>query len=147
MWSDVLQHAERLHILRLGLWGALSTLAGTAVLAIAGQRSAFLRRFGAVCGILGLLELVSALIAYRDIPLRDISGATRLDRLAWLQLGLFLGLMAIGLTLALSARAMEIGQHTSTNRSLPAIGAGVATALHGLALATLQLLLISDISR
>ena len=147
MWSDVLQHAERLHLLRLGLWGALSTLAGTAVLATGGQRSPFLRRFGAVCGLLGLVELVSALVAYRGVPLRNISGATRLDRLAWLQLGLFLGLTAVGVTLALSARAMETREQASTNRSLPAIGAGVATALHGVALATLQLLLISEISR
>jgi hypothetical protein len=118
MWSDVLQQAERLHWLRLGLWGSLSTLGGT-----------------------------TAVTAYRGIPLRDISGATRLDRLSWLQLGLFLGLTAVGVTLAASSRGMKSREYPAIDTSLPMIGAGVAIALHGLALATLQLQLITQISR
>ncbi|HEX4468880.1 MAG TPA: hypothetical protein VH080_05060 [Gemmatimonadaceae bacterium] len=147
MWSDVLQHAERLHVLRLCLWGALSTLAGTTVLVIGRRRSAFLRGFGWVCGLFGLLELLIASAAYRAIPLRDITGATRLDRGAWLQLGLFLGLMAVGVTIAVSPRVMKMRADPSPDTLLPAVGAGMAITLHGLALATLQLLLIADISR
>lgn len=147
MWSDVLQHAEQLHLLRLALWGALSVLAGTTVVVIGRHRSPFLRRFGGVCGFFGLLELIIALTAYRGVPLRDISGATRLDRLAWLQLGLFLGLSVVGVTLAVSSRVMKTREPSSADSSSSAIGAGVAITLHGLALATLQLLLIADISR
>jgi uncharacterized protein DUF6992 len=147
VWSDVLQHAERLHLLRLGSWGALSILAGTTLLVLGGQGSPFLRRFGWVCGILGSLELVVAAAAYRGIPLRDLSGATRLDRLAWLQLGLFLGLAAVGVTLAGSSHVMKGREHASPDTLPPAMGAGLAIALHGLALSTLQLLIIADISR
>lgn len=134
-------------MLRLCVWGALSTLAGTAVLVIGRQGSPFLRRFGWVCGLFGMVELLIALIAYRGVALRDISGATRLDRLAWFQLGLFLGLTAVGVTLGVASRVMKVRAAASTDASLPALGAGVAIALHGIALATLQLLLISDISR
>ncbi len=147
MWSDVLQHAERLHLLRLCLWGALSTLAGTTVLVIGRQRSAFLSGFGWVCGLLGLSELLIAGADYRGVPLRDITGATRLDRVAWLQLGLFLGLMAVGVTLAVSPRVMKMRSDSSPDTMLPAVGVGMAITLHGLALSTLQLLLIADISR
>ena len=149
MWADVLQNAEKLYLLRLGSWGALATLAGTAVLVIAQgpRRSEFLRRFGLLCAICGVLELVIAFVAYRAVPLRDISGATRLDRLAWLQLGLFVGVAAVGVTLAVTSRVMRVRAVASSDASMPIIGTGVAVALHGLALATLQLLLIAKISR
>jgi hypothetical protein len=96
-----------------------------------------------VCGV---IEPVIASIAYRAVPLRDISGATRLDRLAWLQLGLYLGVAGVGVTLALTSRVMNLRADQS-ERLLPAIGAGVAITLHGLALATLELLLIADVCR
>jgi Na+-transporting NADH:ubiquinone oxidoreductase subunit NqrE len=93
------------------------------------------------------LELLIASAAYRAVPLRDITGVTRLDRGAWLQLGLFLGLMAVGVTIAVSPRVMKLRADPSPDTLLPAVGAGMAITLHGLALATLQLLLIADISR
>jgi hypothetical protein len=93
------------------------------------------------------LELLISVAAYRGVPLRDISGATTLDRVAWLQLGLFLGLAAVGVTLAVSPRVMKMRADPSTDTLLPAVGGGMAITLHGLALATLQLLLIADISR
>jgi len=149
VWSDVLQHAERLHLLRLCLWGAISTVGGTAVLIIAyrGQESALLRRFGWVCGLLGIVELLLATLAYRGVPLRDISGATRLDRESWLQLGLYVGLTAVGVTLMLSSRVMKMRGEQVGGAPLPVTGTGVAIALHGLALVTLELLLIADVSR
>jgi hypothetical protein len=149
VWSDVLQHAERLHLLRLCLWGAIATVASTGVLIIAQARqgSALLRRFAWVCGLLGLVELLVASVDYRSVPLRDISGATRLDRLAWLQLGLYFGLLAVGVTIVASSRVLKMRTADAGDRSLQAEGAGVAIALHGLALVTLELLLIGDISR
>lgn len=149
MWADLLQQAEKLYLLRLGAWGALATLAGTAVLVIAQgpRRSQFLRGFGWICVICGFLELVIALAGYQGVPLRDISGATRLDRLTWLQLGLFIGLAGVGVTLAVTARVMRVRADASNEPPLSSVGAGAAMALHGLALATLKLLLIADISR
>ena len=150
MWSDALQHAERLHLLRLCLWGALSTVAGTALLIVAyvqAERSGLIRRFAFVCVSLGPVELLAAAIAYRAVPLRDIAGATRLDRVVWLQLGLFLGLVGIGVTMMLASRVKKSGSSELSQTPLGMLGAGVAVALHGLALATLVLLLIADISR
>jgi Na+-transporting NADH:ubiquinone oxidoreductase subunit NqrE len=150
VWSDALQHAERLHLLRLCLWGALSTLAGTALLVIGYVRaggSALIRRFASVCASFGAVELFAAAIACRAVPIRDIAGATRLDRGAWLQLGLFLGLIGIGVTLVLAWHVKKSRSSEAVESSLPTLGAGVAVALHGLALATLELLLIADISR
>jgi hypothetical protein len=150
VWSDALQHAERLHLLRVCLWGALSTVAGTA-LAVVGyvhaERSALIRRFALVCASFGAVELLAAAIAYRAVPLRDVAGATRLDRVAWLQLGLFLGLVGIGVTTVLASRVKKSRLSASVENPLATLGAGVAVALHGLALATLELLLIAEISR
>ena len=150
MWADTLQVAERLHFLRLCLWGALATLAGTALFVLAyvrAERPALLRRFALVCGLLGLTELLIGLVAYRVVPLRDIAAATRLDRFAWLQLGLYLGMTVAGVTFALASRVKKLASSGLAETSLARIGAGVAVALHGLALATLELLLIADVSR
>jgi len=111
------------------------------------ERSALIRRFAFVCVSLGAVELLAAAIAYRAVPLRDIAGATRLDRVVWLQLGLFLGLVGIGVTMMLASRVKKSGSSELSRTPLGMLGAGVAVALHGLALATLVLLLIADISR
>jgi hypothetical protein len=149
VWSDVLQHAERLHLLRVSLWGGLSTIAGTALLVITVMRTrgpTILRGFASICVLFGVVQLAVATIAYRAVGLRDVSAATRLDRLAWLQLGLYLGVAGVGLALALAARRAGLAM-PSRARALATMGAGVAVALHGLGLATLELLLIANISR
>jgi len=148
MWADTLQQAERLHLLRLCLWGGLTTLAGTTLLVFAYARAVrpiLVVRFGWVCGSLGLVELLTGLFAYRGVALRDVASATRLDRMAWLQLGLFLGLMGVGVTLALTSRVIKVASAEFHSASLA--GGGIAVALHGLALATLELLLIAQVSR
>jgi len=136
--------------LRLCLWGVLATLAGTTLLVLAYVRSgrpALVRRFALVCVALGSIELLVGLVGYRAVPLRDIAGATRLDRFSWLQLGLYLGMTAAGVTFALASRVMKLTIGAEAETSLARVGAGVAIALHGLALATLELLLIADVSR
>lgn len=150
MWSDFVQHAEQLHYLRLAVWGALSTLAGTLLLVVAhvrGSGTALIRQFGTICGVCGAIELLVALISYRAVNLRDLSAATRLDRLAWLQLGLYVGLAGIGVAGALASFAVRLPSEESKERTLALIGAGAAIALQGIALATLELLLIASISR
>lgn len=150
MWSDIVQHAERLHFLRLCFWGALSTLAGTLLVLVSVARqgsSSLLRGFGSICALLGAVELVIGALNYRHVSLRDISAATRLDRLAWLQLGLYLGVAGVGVSLALSTHRWSRGAGSRVQDALPTIGAGLAVLLHGIALATLELFLIADISR
>src|SRR5439155_424684 len=95
-WHDhTLLRAEQLHLLRLLSWGALSVVSGTALLVFAlirGRGSALIKRFAVVCGTLGAIELAAGMIGYHALAPRDISRATRLEHLAWLELGLFLGL-------------------------------------------------------
>jgi len=150
VWADTLQHAEQIHFLRLCFWGGLSTIAGTAllVLALAARRgSAIIVRFAEVCAAFGATELVIGGVAYRNVPLRDVASATRLDRMSWLLVGLYLGLAGVGLAVMLSWYGSSRAATGASNRALSMVGAGAAALLHGLALATLQLLLTGVISR
>lgn len=150
MWSDIIQHAEQLHFLRLCSWGGISTLVGTLLVVIGSigrGNSALLRRFGLLCALLGAVELIVGAVSYRNVSLRDISGATRLDRLAWLQLGLYLGVAGVGATLAISTQRWSRRTRLPVQEALPMVGAGLAILLHGVGLATLELFLIADVSR
>jgi hypothetical protein len=150
MWSDVVFQIERVHLLRLLLWAAMSTVAGTALLVLSvalGRGSAMLRRFASVCTLFGAVELLASIAAYRRLGLRDLAGATRLERLAWLQLGLFIGLAAVGVTTWAVGRSVCSRAGAPREMALPSVGGGVAIALHGVALATLELLLLAALSR
>ena len=106
-----------------------------------------IRRFAVVCALLGTLELIAGASGYRRLALRDLAAATRLERFAWLQLGLYIGLVAVGATICALGRT--VGTRAAANRDLvlPMMGSGIAVALHGLALATLELLLLAALSR
>jgi hypothetical protein len=106
-----------------------------------------LRRFGLLCALLGAIELIVGAVGYRNVALRDVSGAARLDRLAWLQLGLYLGVAGVGATLAVTTHRWSRRADLPVQKALPILGAGLAILLHGLGLATLALFLIADISR
>lgn len=142
MWADTLLLAERAHLLRLALWGAACLLVGTAlvaVLRIRQPRSALLKHFGVQTAIWGAVELGVALSLLRSLALRDLSGATRLDRMLWMNIGLDAGYALVGITLVV------VGWRVV--RRLGLIGAGVAIILQGVALALIDLLLASQISR
>ena len=162
MWSDVVLRAEQLHLLQLLFWGALSVVSGTGTLLFAAVKlrgTSLLRPFALQTTIWGALELLLAGVAYRSLALRDIAGTARLERTAWLFLGLYLGIVAVGVTLAIAAWRFAgrdpspHGGHTSaiqtgfTPRALSTIGAGIGVALQGLALAVLQLLFVAHVSR
>lgn len=141
MWADTLLVAERAHLLRLGLWGAASLLTGTALAAmtrIGRPQSALLKHFGIQTALWGAVELGVALVLFRSLSLRDLSGATRLDRMLWLSIGLDLGYALVGITLVV------IGWRTVRRFGL--IGAGIAIVLQGAALALIDLLLAGQIS-
>jgi hypothetical protein len=149
MWSDVVLRAEELHLLRLMGWGALSTVVGIGLFVaalFAGLQSTLLRRFAITCAVAGALELLVAVLRLRSLGLRDLSAAARLERLSWLELGLFIGLSMVGATLVLTAGR---GESTTERPTGPAgaIGAGIAILIHGATLVVLQLLLLPRISR
>lgn len=142
MWADTLLAAERAHLLRLALWGGASLLIGTAVVAmlrIGRRRSSLLEHFSIQTAAWGAIELCMTLLGQQSLSLRDLAGATRLDRMLWLNIGLDLGYVFVGLALAVVGwRAM---------RRLGLVGAGLGVIVQGSALAVLDLLLAGQISR
>ena len=142
MWADTLLAAERAHLLRLALWGAASLLIGTAMVAVlrlGRPRSPLLVHFGIQTGAWGAVELGVALLLLHSLALRDLSGATRLDRRVWMNIGLDVGYVLVGITLVV------IGWRAVRRFGL--VGAGMAIVLQGAALAVLDLLLAGQISR
>ena len=87
----------------------------------------------------GFVNAVLAGAAWVSIAPRDLAGATRLDRLLWLILGLDLGCVLVGSTLIVTGWRLE--------RRLGLVGAGMGVVVQGVALAILDLLLATQISR
>jgi len=134
MFSDTLLLAERAHLNRLLVWGAASVLVGTLLLAFLTVRrigSPLLLHFAVQTAVWGAIDLVIAVVARRGLALRDVSGATRLDRFVWFNNGLDVGYVAVGLTLAIVG--WQLG------RRLGLVGAGVGIVVQGLALLLLDL--------
>lgn len=142
MWADTLQALERAHLLRLIVWGAASVLVGTALFAwlrAGGRQSALLKQFAMMSAAWGALNVVIGLALWSQVTIRDIAGATRLDRLLWLNIGLDAGYVLVGLTLVVVG--WKIG------RRLGLVGAGIGVVVQGLALVLLDLALAAQITR
>ena len=142
MWADTLADAERAHLLRMLVWSAASVLVGTGLFAwlrMGAHRSDVLRHFAIQCVAWGLVDAMFAAYALPRIVLRDISGATRLDRVLWLNIGLDGGYVMVGLALAIVG--WRLGRH------LKLVGAGIGVVVQGSALALLDLVLAAQISR
>lgn len=142
MWADTLLAAERAHVMRLLAWGGGSVLAGTALLAwlYAGRRrSALLEHFGIQTAAWGAAVLAFGGAARASLGLRDLTAATRLDRLLWLNIGLDGGYVLVGATLIVAGWLL--------GRRVGMLGAGLGVVVQGAALALLDLVLASQISR
>jgi hypothetical protein len=142
MWGDTLVALERAHLMRVLVWGAASILAGTALLAwlyASRRRSPLLRHFSLQCAGWGLVQGVVAAVLLTRVATRDLSGATRLDRLLWLNIGLDGGYVLAGVMLAVAGWRLA--------RAQGAVGAGLGIAMQGLALGVLDLMFAGQISR
>jgi Family of unknown function (DUF6992) len=142
MFADTLLHAEQLHLFRLLIWGGGSVLIGTLVFVLLAWRrpaTTMLRHFAAQMVVWGALEAVYAGVRWPRLAMRDVSGATRLDRLLWLNLGLDLGAVAMGATLAL------LGWRDG--RRLGRLGTGIAIIVQAVALFLINAELAALISR
>lgn len=142
MWADTLEAAERAHLLRLFVWSAASILVGTGLYAwlrAGARRSDLLRHFAVQCIGWGLVDAAFAAVMLPRIALRDVSSATRLDRLLWLNIGLDGGYILVGLALAIVG--WRLAKH------LKLVGAGIGIVVQGAALAVLDLVLAAQISR
>jgi hypothetical protein len=142
VFADTLLAAERGHLLRLALWGAMSVVTGSglwAVLAARRERSPLLKHFAIQTGAWGAVDLAICAAAWRSLALRDLAGAISLDRFLWFNIGLDVGYVAVGATLALAGWRLS--------RSLALVGAGIGVIVQGAALAVLDLVLASMIVR
>jgi len=142
MWADTLLADERAHLLRVIVWAGASVLLGTALVAgvrFRGGRTDFLERFGLLTALGGGAELVLGLSALSTLTLRDVAGATRLDRMLWLRIGVECGVILAGFALVLAA--------WRPSRRAGLMGDAVAMIVQGAALALLDLLLAAQISR
>lgn len=142
VWADALLSAERQYVLRMLAWNGLSIVLGTlviTVLVIRRVRSSLLRNFAAQAIGWGIVLGIVSMIALRAVHLRDIGGAARLERFVWLRVGLDVGIVAVGTTLALAGRM--------TPRRLALVGAGLGVVVQGLALLVLDLQFASLVSR
>lgn len=141
-WADSLLSAERLHLTKLAVWGLASIVAGSALLAFVRVRaleSPLLRQFGIQMASWGALVALVAAWGHGTLALRDLAGAVSLDRMVWFSVGLAAGVLGIGATLVL------VGWRVSRRPGI--VGAGLAVATHGAALALLGLQLAAHIVR
>ncbi len=123
-------------------WAGLSIVAGTVLavlLAVRRARSPLLAHFAAQLAGWGVVIGAIAEIEWRGLSLLDLTAATRLDRMTWLNIGFDAGYVAIGATLALTAWVLA--------KRLSAVGAGVGIMVQGMALLVLHLQLAAAISR
>ena len=142
MWADALYLAEYNHVLRLAIWGAACALVGTLlvlVLTLRRAHSPLARHFAIQTAAWGAIELVVALVARRGLAYRDLAGYTRFDRFLWLDVGLDVGYVLVGLTLAIVGWRL--------GRKLGLVGAGAGVVAQGLALLVVHAYLIGVLSR
>ena len=139
MWADTLFALERGHVLRLALWGGTSALLGTMLLTalvLRAERAPLLRHFAIQTAAWGAVDLVIALWSRRRLSLRDFAGAQQLLNTLWLNTGLDVGYVAVGVTLALTA------WRWGANARAGGVGAGLGVVVQGVALFLLDLRLI-----
>lgn len=133
-WADSLFALERAYLMRLVLWALATLLVATALVAwlrVRNIESALVRGFAVHSAAWGGTLLILAAWGARSVELRDLAGATALDRRTWLLIGLCLGVTALGATLARIAYSL--------GRRLDLVGAGIAAGVQGCAIALLTL--------
>jgi len=141
-WADTLLDFERLHVLKLLVWGALSVGVGTALLAFLRARridSALLQHFAIQSTAWGAIDIAIAVWARQGLAMRDLASAVALDRFVWLNIGLDIGYVAVGVTLALAG--WKLG------RRFGLVGPGTGVIVQGCALTLLDLQLAAAIVR
>jgi len=142
VWADTVLSAERQYVARLLAWAALSIIAATAIAVVLAARhikSPVLKHFAVQLGGWGfVLGLVGAM-AWHGLHLRDLAGATRLERATWMRVGFDVGVIGMGAVLAASSRWF--------GRNMAGMGAGAGLAVQGAALLVIDLQLVSAVSR
>ena len=132
---------QRAHVLRLLLWAASSVLVGTLIVVVVTARrikAPVVSQFATQTLAWGVVELALCAVLWRTQTMRDVSSATRLDRMTWFSAGLDAGIVGVGIALAV------IGW---TGRRFGLVGAGLGVLVQGLALLVLHLTFLSILAR
>jgi hypothetical protein len=144
-WADTLLGLERLFFLKIALWGTLSVVTATALLAISRRRGGdtpVITAIAVVMASLGALELAIALFARQGAGLRDLGSATELDRGLRLAAG-----VALGWGSAASVAAWRSWRRARDGTDARIAGASAGIALHASAIALLALQLARAVVR
>ena len=142
MWSDTLLAAERSHLIRVVLWAVTCAVLGSAVVSTLTLRrvaAPIILAFAIQTLAWGSAELIVAAARWQSLSMRDVSAATRLDRLTWFTVGLDVGIVGVGAAALVVARM--------SNRKLNVIGAGLGIIVQGLGLLVLDLTFAGIIAR
>jgi hypothetical protein len=141
VWADTLFRAEQQHAIGLLLWSAISILSGTGLLVIFAAKRAsspLLRHFALQMICWGAAIALLGAISWRTVAMRDLASATRLERTMLVALGLEIGAVTVGVTLATATWVVA--------RRMGGVGAGIGIAVQGLALFVLDARLVSLLS-
>jgi Family of unknown function (DUF6992) len=142
VWADLVLRAERNHADELLAWAALSLVMATASLVLTkGRRgrSPLLAAFGSQLAVWAVVIGAVGAIELQRLTMRDLSSATRLERITWARAGLDVGIVGIGLVLGGASHVLA--------RSQRGWGAAAAIVASGLALFVIDLRLLAVISR
>lgn len=142
MWADTLLAAERTHLIRLFVWAGASILVGAILVGIvvySRTRAPLLHHFGLQTAAWGLIDLALVWWAWRGLRLRDFDAAIALERILWLNVGLDIGYVGVGITLALAGWIF--------GRRMGLLGAGLGVVIQGTALLVLDGVFLSHIGR
>lgn len=142
MWSDTLLAAERSQLIRVVIWAVTSAVLGTALVTLIMLRrltAPIILAFAIQTLAWGSVELIVAAVRWQAVTMRDVSSATRLDRLTWFSAGLDVGIIGVGIT------ALVIAWFYG--RRLGVIGAGLGIIVQGLGLLVLDLTFASIVTR
>ena len=142
MWSDTLLAAERSHLIRIAVWAFTSAVLGTAfvmVIALRRVSAPILSWFATQTLAWGSLEFIITAARWSALSMRDVSAATRLDRLTWLGVGIDIGMIGAGMTAAVLAWKLT--------RNLRVFGGGLGVVVQGLGLLVLDLTFASILAR
>ena len=141
MWSDTLLNAERSHLIRLAIWAVTSALLGTGLVAVITVRrmtAPIVLWFAIQTVAWGSLELIVSAARWYALSMRDVSAATRLDRLTWFGIGFDVGVIGVGVVAASMAWRYK---------NLSAFGGGLGVVVQGLGALVLDLTFASIVAR
>jgi len=129
MFGDTLAQIERSCASEIVVWGLACLIVGGGLLIVARRgsaRSDLIAHFALQTMTWGSAETLLALAWRYGIEVRDLAGASRLDRLLWLGDGLAIGVVAVGLAITV------IGARVS-GRAPSLLGTGIAITIQGAA--------------